>query len=515
MRDKGPEAAAKLASGSLVSERALARISKRGAMISREQDVPVSASYRRALIDAGLEWRAESRWLNAVAGKVPQARLAALASLEFVDSLRPVIVFRRKPVVESTIPSLPRPGITPGSDSYDYGLSAAQIGAIEVDRLHEIGLDGHGVMMGLLDTGFDLDHPVFASLDVIATRNFLSGIPGDTNVGDEDPAEMGHGTATLSVCGGFLPGELIGAAPGASYALAKTEYTNQEIEIEEEHWIAGLEWADSIGCDLLSSSLGYTDWYEYADLDGNTAPATIAADMAAARGLLVVTAAGNEADDAWYYIIVPADGDSVLAVGASTIEGDRAAFSSFGPSADGRIKPDVMAPGVQVWSASPGGSFSFKSGSSFSTPLVAGLCALLLEDDPSLTPYDLILRLRSTATQADQPDNAMGYGIVRAGEAAGLNERFQTDRYEIWPNPTTDGFIQIVNPGMEYTQTTEYRILTSAGQPVYAGRFYGPAGFWRGVNEQGEDVASGVYLLWLKSDRGEELLKVALLRGRS
>jgi len=484
-------------------------------MIRPEQDFPVSASYRRALADAGLEWRAESRWLNAVAGTVSETMLGALAGLDFVDSLRPVTVFRRSPAVEAPIAPLPRPGIAPGSDSYDYGFSAGQISAIEADRLHEIGLDGDGILIGLLDTGFDLDHPVFSSLNVIATRDFLSGIPGDTDVGDDNPIEMGHGTATLSVCGGYLPGELIGAAPGATYALGKTEYTNQEIEIEEEYWIAGLEWADSIGCDLLSSSLGYTNWYEYADLDGNTAPATIAADMAASRGLLVVTAAGNEADDPWYYIIVPADGDSVLAVGASTIEGERAAFSSFGPSADGRIKPDVMAPGVQVWSANPGGSFSFKSGSSFSTPLVAGVCALLLEDDPSLTPYDLILRLRSTATQANDPDNAMGYGIVRAGEAVGLGDRFQSDRYEIWPNPTTDGFIQIVNPGMEYTQTTEYRILTSAGQPVYAGRFYGPAGFWRGVNEQGEEVASGVYLLWLKSDRGEELLKVALLRGRS
>lgn len=510
LRDKGAHEGTGQAA---VSARAIRRLVLRGGGSPGVADLPVSSEYLDLLSRAGLDIRAVSRWLNAVAVTTDPSLLTRLSSMDIVDSIIPVAVFRRPVVPQSAIPPLPRSGDARSGTTLDYGLSQAQIRAIEADRLHEIGLDGRGVMIGMLDTGFDIAHPAFSSTEIVATRDFLNG---DEDVGDGDLVQMAHGTAVLSVCGGFLPGELIGAAPGAQYALAKTEFALDEIEIEESYWIAGLEWADSLGCDIVSSSLGYTDWYTYSDLDGNTAPATIAADMAAARGVLVVTAAGNEGNKEWRYVIVPADGDSVLAVGASTIDGARAAFSSLGPTADGRIKPDIMAPGVQVWSANPGGgSYSFKNGTSFSTPLMAGVCALLLQDKPGMTPFEIIQRLRETATQATNPDNEMGYGIVRAARAAGLEGRFFSKGYQVWPNPTHDGFIRIVSPDSAQDHRTDYRILTVDGQPVYSGQFFGPAGFWRGVNERGGEVVSGVYLLWLKSSRGTETLKIAVVRGGS
>jgi subtilisin family serine protease len=324
---------------------------------------------------------------------------------------------------------------------------------------------------------------------------------------------MSHGTATLSICGGLAPGQLIGVAPRAEYALAKTEVMGSETEIEEDYWIAGLEWLDSLGCELASSSLGYTDWYTYADLDGNSAVTTIEADKAAARGLLVVNSAGNEGNKTWRYVIAPADGDSTLAVGATTVAGERVAFSSVGPTADGRIKPDVMAPGANVWSANPGSNtFTGKDGTSFSAPLVTGVCALLLQQQPALTPYGLIELLRETATNSETPDNLMGWGIVQATWAAGLDVANEDGTgVELWPNPMDD-LVRIVLPASDPEGQSRAWIYTVSGQLVHTGEFTGHAMVWDGRNDDGGQVASGVYLVLVRTPVREETVKLAVLR---
>ena len=599
-RDKGPTfATAKLAGREWISRRAQERIARRGAPYNPADDWPVDASYMEQLVAAGMTIRNESRWLNAVAGTISPSQLDGLSELECVKSLQPVARYTRRPPDDiDAQPPMLKPSDGQGVMHFDYGMSAAQIQAIQADWLHAIGLDGSGVLIGFLDTGYDLEIEAFDSLIVVSTRDFING---DQDVGDQDAAQMSHGTSTVSVCGGFSPGKLVGVAPHAEYALAKTELEAPEEQIEEDYWVAGLAWLDSLGCDLASSSLGYADWYTYSQMDGNTAVTTMAADMAAARGLLVVNSAGNEGNKSWRYMIAPADGDSTLAVGATTLSGTRAVFSSQGPTADGRIKPDVMAPGVGVWCANANsGTFSGKNGTSFSAPLVTGICALLLQRDPTLTPYGLIELLRQTATNAETPDTLMGWGVVQAARAAGLPETllvawddefttaidsaiesaspgvlkndfnssgglteailimdvrsgellFSSDgsfrytpnfgfvgvdsfsyavtdgvsesqpgtvrirvgtspRVELWPNPMAD-YVRVVLPALDPDGPSSIWIYTVSGQLVHRQEFTGYSAVWNGQNDDGGRVASGLYLVLVRTPVRQEIIKLAV-----
>ncbi|MEW5702887.1 MAG: S8 family peptidase [Candidatus Zixiibacteriota bacterium] len=517
LHDKGPvEQLRKVSPGDGISPRAAARIARRGGAHEPESDHPVFAPYRDSLIAAGVRIQAESRWFNAVAGRIDSAGVDRVASLTFVDSLCPVALFTRPRQEDGgALPRLEKPALPPPGTN-DYGTSLSQIAAIQVDSLHKLGLDGNGVRIGFLDTGFSLDIDAFSSLDLIGMRDFIHG---DDDVGDGDTVAMRHGTGTLSVCGGWAPGELIGVAYDAEYVVAKTELTNDEIQIEESYWVAGLEWLDSMGCDLVSSSLGYTNWYTDADYDGMTAISTLAADHAAARGLLVVNAVGNSGCDGdRIHIIVPADGDSVLAVGASDHDGETVIFSSCGPTSDGRIKPDVMAPGVRVWSADPrNGQYGYSSGTSFATPLVAGVCALLLQMDPSLTPLGLIELLRSTATKARKPMNTYGWGMVQAVRAASLLDTTPEPGYQdiaVWPNPA-DSQITIALPDQDSAANWRVEVYTAAGQPVDQWDVVGyDRTSWPGTNSNGLPVAAGVYLVRVKSPTRERIIKVAWMPRR-
>jgi len=516
LHDKGPvDALGKSTPNAWISSRAAARIARRGGPYHPEDDRPIYDVYRQELAAAGVKIQAESRWFNAVAGWLDADGLDRLAALAIVDSLQPVVVFTR-PHLEETIlaPRRDKESTPPPGDLGDYGNSLGQIAAIQADSLHKLGLDGEGVRIGFLDTGYSLEIDAFAQLDLAGTRDFING---DADVGDQDTVQMDHGTATLSVCAGWAPGELIGVAPGAEYAVAKTEIVNpNDVRIEESYWVAGLEWLDSIGCDLVSSSLGYTDWYTDADYDGKTALSTIAADRAAARGLLVVNAAGNAGCDGDHiHICAPADGDSVFAVGACDTDGEKVSFSSCGPTSDGRIKPDVMAPGIRVWLANPrNGQFSYSKGTSFATPLVAGVCALLLQKDASLTPVGLIELLRSTATRWRKPMNTYGWGMVQAAKAeAELDTAsIDTTKYAeitIWPNPA-DSQVTVALPDDDSTTSWHLQVYTVAGQLVDEKRIVDARrATWSGTTSDGAAVAAGVYLIRVSTPTRERVIKLA------
>jgi subtilisin family serine protease len=500
-----------------------ARIQLRGSPFDPMIDLPIHSAYRDQLADAGMVIKNELRWLNALTGWVHPGDLDVIASLPFVDSLKPVVIFRRSPDTDvGALDPLPRITQT-AEDVFDYGNSRAQLALIGANNLHAAGLTGRGVRVGFMDTGFSLSIRAFECLDIRGTRDFING---DTDVGDGEAGQMRHGTQTLSLCAGFDEGEIVGVAPGAEYVVAKTELVDAEIRAEEDNWVAGLEWLDSMGCDIVSSSLGYTDWYTDADYDGNTAPSTIAADLAAARGLLVVNAAGNAGcGDGDIRLIVPADGDSVLTVGASTFSGERATFSSCGPTTDGRIKPDVIAPGQGVWTALPNtGMYQPGNGTSFSTPLVSGVCALLLQHDPTLTPFGLITLLRSTADRAIKPMVTYGWGLVQATKAAGLdtnsiipNRQFDCvatgGHVELWPNPgpdpaTSETVIAIVG-GTRSNGT--FRIFTIAGARVFDGELSAGRATWDGRTAGGSFAAPAVYLVHVAAEHINEIVKLAWL----
>jgi subtilisin family serine protease len=304
----------------------------------------------------------------------------------------------------------------------DYGSSRGQLAQINVPAVHDLGLHGEGIVIAVLDSGFNnLAHEAFSTLEILDTRDFVNG---DRDVSDgADKGRGDHGTQTLSVLGGFKPGQLIGPAFAAAFLLAKTENTESETPVEEDNWAAAAEWAEARGADVISSSLGYLDFdnpatsYGFADMDGETAISTLAADRAAARGVVVVNSAGNSGFNASHNTLgAPADGKRVIAVAAVTPGGIRTDFSSVGPSADGRIKPDLAAQGSLVKAASPGRADGYElvAGTSFSCPLTAGAAALLLQAHPTYKVDVVSDTLRTTASQAARPDTLLGWGIVDA-----------------------------------------------------------------------------------------------------
>lgn len=422
--DKGPLSAHACAPQELgISEKSLAirKKTRPENQLIDATDLPLYSQYLLQLNQMGVRIFVQSRWLNAVSAEFSDSLKGRIQNLPFVRKIQRVGGWKIEKPLALEIP------LQKSLHSYqwEYGPSEAQNAMIRVPEVHDLGFSGKGIRIGMLDTGFNRQHRVFSDLDVIAEYDFYDQDTSTANGPNDDPYQDHHGTMTLSVIGGFLQGALIGPAFGASYALAKTEWLPSESRVEEDKWVAGLEWlVDSIGVDIVSSSLGYNTFdngegYTYADLDGNTCVTTIAADIAVGKGVVVVNSAGNEGNNKWQYILSPADGDSVLAVGAVTPEGRRAGFSSIGPTFDGRIKPDVVAMGVGVYcaSASDPDTYWFVSGTSFSCPLVAGVCTLVLEAHPELPPMEVVRAIKETASQATHPDNALGWGIVNAYEA--------------------------------------------------------------------------------------------------
>ena len=349
-----------------------------------------------------------------------------MAGLDCVASLDVVHGFKREePTIterESGDQAAARPDPIPGLKAF-YGGAYRQVGMMGVPELHAAGLTGSGVIVCLLDIGFRKTHEAFRTAHVIAERDFVMK-DGDVQRNPANPLDYSdaHGTACWSLLGGYRPGTLVGPAFGADFILGRTEDERSETPVEEDYWAAGIEWAEGLGADVVSSSLGYIDWYRFADMDGRTAVTTKAANRATALGVVVVNAAGNERAKAWGHIIAPADGLDVIAVGAVDAMGRISTFSSPGPTADGRIKPEVCAMGVKNFVALSGltsgdGSYSMGNGTSYATPLTAGVVALLLEAHPNWTVAQVREALMSTAANAATPDNDYGWGLVNAPAA--------------------------------------------------------------------------------------------------
>jgi len=409
------------------------RLRNRGsAHLVDEYDVPVVQDYVQRVRQRVVRLRHVSRWLNAVSVEADAAALRDIARWAFVKRLD-LVRSSKAPVPQPDEKVHVVPSLSGSAETHtlNYGNSFTQNNQIDVPAMHDLGFDGSGVLIAMFDAGVNnLEHEAFSHLNILHTWDFVNN---DANV-DDDPAQLGngtHGTWTLSAIAGFKEGQLIGPAYGADFLLAKTENTNFESHVEEDNWVAAAEWADSLGADIISSSLGYRDGfisgeadYTAANMDGKTTIVTIGAEIAASRGILVVNSAGNEgaALPGSNTLVAPSDGPNVLCVGAVDAQNTRVSFSSMGPTADGRIKPDVMAMGlsVRLASAEAPNLYTSKNGTSFSCPLAAGVAALLLQAVPALTNTQIMDILRTTASNANAPNNQIGWGIIDALAAYNL-----------------------------------------------------------------------------------------------
>jgi hypothetical protein len=399
-----------------VTERSLERRSARSKMeaVSR-YDYPVNPEYVTSLEIKGAKLRHVSRWLNAVSITATPVILEEISDLPFVKEIRRVSSYNRPRLMES------RAGhIQAQASVFDYGPSYNQIAMLAVDSLHDQGYSGEGILIGITDTGFDYNHVSFSDIvsdnRIVATRDFING---DVNVIDGPDRQRDHGTQVFSVLGGFDEGSLIGPAFGSSFVLAKTEIVSGEDQIEEDNWVAAVEWMDSLGVDIISSSVGYIDWYDTTQLDGHTAICTQAANIAVSMGIVVVNSAGNEGNTSWRKVITPADGDSVIAVGAVGPSGLILSFSSRGPTADGRIKPDICAQGSAIYAANWRGGYLSTSGTSFSAPLAAGAIALSMEAHPDWILSDILENIKSFSLRPPAIDH-IGPQLALAGDTLNL-----------------------------------------------------------------------------------------------
>ncbi|MCH7517297.1 MAG: S8 family serine peptidase, partial [Bacteroidetes bacterium] len=428
--DKGENLSSYFANpNSVVSEKSLKRRAKVLApdQLISKMDLPVNSEYIEKIVSLGFKVKQKSKWFNGVSGYVTKSEIGLISQLSSVKNLDLVRRFKSDYSIEKKLNDQPQGNLLfqpRGVNSIDYGQSFTQMNQINVPAVHDLGYTGQGITICSMDAGFDnLAHEVFSSMNIIAMWDFVDN--------DPDPSQLGgHGTNTLSTVGGFKEGQLIGPAFNADFLLARTEDILSETPVEEDNWIAALEWADSIGVDVTTTSLSYLDYdppftsYTWEDMDGNTALITIAADLAVKLGIVVVNSASNSGFNPDHNTLgAPADGDSVITVGAVTSSGDRAGFSSVGPTVDGRIKPDLMAMGSGVYYATSSSSSSYGNrsvGTSFSCPILAGAAALLLSVDPTLTPMEVLDLLRQTASQSNNPDNLMGWGIINTLAAIDL-----------------------------------------------------------------------------------------------
>src|SRR6188768_3546779 len=422
LRDKGGSPFSLSTPTAYLSQRAIDRRTRYGIAID-STDLPVTPSYITQIKNvSNVTVLNISKWHNSVSIQTsdPNA-ITTINGFSFVLSVAPIAARTQNNTTEKlTIADQPYPSsqrVTGITDFFNYGAgSLAEINLHKGQFLHNIGLRGQGMVIAILDGGFfnyttlDAMDSIIVNNQVLDTWDFYSQ---NATVSDDHP----HGMQCLSTIAANIPGQFIGKAPKANFILYRTEDVNSEYPIEEFNMVCGMERADSAGTDVISASLGYSDFddatfdHTYSQMNGNITIAANGADLAAKKGILFLTAAGNEGGNAWNYIVTPADGDSVLTIGAVNISGAVGSFSSYGPSSDGQVKPDVASIGVNAMVQSTSNTIAIGSGTSFACPNMAGLSSILWQAFPEVNNMRIARALREAGSIAATPNDRIGYGI--------------------------------------------------------------------------------------------------------
>ena len=523
--------------GFFLSDRAVERREKFGIPI-KESDLPISPDYLRQIIDQGSQLIVKSKWLNLViVNNGNPDKIESISTLSFVkEVIKADYLLKKQPEYYNNDLSQNKPFFRNETYShqpfsplilkssgatmeFDYGLSFNQIDMLDGIPLHNEGFTGEGMVIAVLDAGFwrvdqmEAFDTLWANDRILGTRDYVE--PGNNVFND---AIHKHGMMVLSTMGGNLPGQLVGTAPHAGYYLIRTEDATAEYLMEEYFWVQGAEYADSLGVDLINSSLGYTEFddplenHTYEDMDGNTTPITIGADMAAEKGILVCNSAGNSANNPWLYIGAPADGDSVFTIGAVDSSGNWAGFSSIGPTFDGRLKPNVVAQGSLSVIAAPSGGVFRGSGTSFSSPIIAGMTACLWQANPDFNNMEIIQAIQQSASQYNNPNDSIGYGIPNydaANNILGINEVTWINNQmivSVSPNP----FKERLFLSIDLIESSRIIISLSdlTGKMIYYTEVKGSAGENEFVLKEVHNLKNGFYILQLRSNHQVQSIKV-------
>jgi subtilisin family serine protease len=483
----------------------------------------------------GFQVHTESRWLNAVSVHGSEQAFLKLQAHPGVRAIEPVQYYRKPTLQTFTQPAFIEPAQALFSmtqpHNKSYGGSFEQIAFHNIDDVHEMGYNGKGIIVGIMDGGFDIQHPVFEHLRtsnrILAERDFVNG-GNNTKVNVGNSSYHSHGTSVAGIIAGVKDSTLMGVAPAVSLVIARTEDDTQEAPVEEDNWIKAIEWMQTLGVKVVNTSLGYSIFtsqpaasYTYQQMNGRTSAIAKAALKAATIfNMVIVVSAGNEGTTSWKYITTPADADSILSVGSLNNLGQRVSSSSIGPTADGRIKPDVMARGACVYSSTSSAGHGYASclnGTSFASPMVAGMMALAMQAKPGMPSYFYVQKAKQASSQFNKPDNMNGYGTLDALKliqlvltTTSINEEdpqrsgddFVISNYPNPFNPSTT--IEIQKPdGWEITSVSIYDLLGRQvhhfAAPSSGGRFY-----WNHQDQQQPALSSGIYLVKAHFSRGLE-----------
>ncbi|MBC8645084.1 S8 family serine peptidase [Flavobacterium lindanitolerans] len=456
----------------MLSQRALDRRTRQNIALD-EKDVPISVSYiNQVTASAGITVKAKSKWMNALHIRGTVEAIQNLENLTFVDHIQ-----FANPTLNTAGRAMHQSQLANGNKnletqvSFGYGTSANQIQMLKGNQLHQQDFTGNGKIIAVMDAGFPNVNTAQPFQRLITNNKILGGydfVNRNTNFYTGGT----HGTLVLATMGGYVENQLVGTGPDASYYLFITEDISDENPVEESYWVEAAEMADSLGVDIINTSLGYFIYnnpgysYEYADMNGTTAFISRGADIAFSKGMICVVSAGNSGAGANPNISAPADAVNALAVGAVAPDSSYAGFSSIGPSFDGRVKPDIMAQGQQAVVSDTFGNIVTANGTSFSSPIISGMVACLWQAFPDKTNAEIIQLIKQSAHLYNTPNNQFGYGIPdfsRALANALDTPVFSENSFLVYPNPA-NSVVNLVIP--ESYEEVRIFIYNQLGQEI-------------------------------------------------
>ena len=507
----------------MLSQRALDRRTRQNISLD-SKDVPIEVTYYTQIKNTtGITVLAKSKWLNALHVHGTQSEINSLkTTFTFVDKIEfanrslnakgknanPVITKKNK-ILEETA-------------NYNYGNAENQATMLKADFLHQQGYTGNGMYIAVIDAGFPHVNTLEAFKRARDNNQILGGYDfvkrsNDIYVVELDPNNNSniinkHGTNVFSTIAGYLDGVFVGTAPDASYYLFRTEDPVNEVPLEESLWVEAAERADSLGVDVINTSLGYSVYfdetkynYSYSNMDGKTAFISRGAAIGALKGMILVNSAGNEGNDPWKYMNAPADVENILSIGAVNASKEIASFSSFGPTSDNRIKPDVSAQGsssyvINVYTGVP----RTGNGTSFSSPIMAGVVACFWQAFPNLTNLQIMQRIRESSDRYNTPHEQYGYGVPNFQDAynatLSIDKQSFVNSTSVYPNPTTSNFT--IQTSITDLSSVKLQIFNVIGKRVYK---------QNGLNSKTINVSflkNGIYILQIQHNNQQKTLKL-------